>query len=178
MKKPSPSLKGNERRLAVIAAAAIGSWVVLSWGLQPLWTHAADLRLETESQTERLMKLTRLIQEAPAIEQDYSAVASYFSPQSGEQAHRAFLAELENLTRDAGLHMNLKPRTGKQETHQSRFEVELEVSGSQPQLMQFMDSLLALPRLVTIERLRIASMPSSQDTVRAQLVLQGIVPNS
>ncbi len=173
-----PSLRANERRLFVIVAVILGVWALLSWGIQPLWNRVADLRLEAESKTERLAALTRLMQEAPAVDQEFQAVASYLSQEDGKQAHQAFLTELETLSRDSGLQLSLKPKAAaKSETNQSKFEVELEVQGSQAQLLQFLDALLALPRLIAIDRMRIASMPSGQQAVRASLVIQGIIPS-
>jgi Tfp pilus assembly protein PilO len=172
------TLKPNERRLLVIVAAILGTWAILSWVIQPLWSRAADLRLEAESQTERLSVMSRLAQESPRIQRIYEALAPYLADSDPKQAHQAFLAELETLSRDAGLTLNLKPKEANPQAQQAHFMVELEVQGSQAQLLGFLDSLLSAPRLVTLERMRIASIPSTEDKVRANLVLYGIVPSA
>ena len=54
----------------------------------------------------------------------------------------------------------------------SRFEVELDVDGSQQELMTFLDALLRMPKLIAVERIRISSVPAKADLLCANLVIQ------
>lgn len=169
-------LRSRERRLALATAVIIGSWALISWGVQPLWNRLRDLREHIQSQAERLAAFHRLLRQAPTVEQRYQAVSSYLEKQGEEQAQDAFLNELETLSRSANLQLNLKPRSLKHSDHLDRFEVELDVEGSQEYLMGFLDSLFQLPRLMTIDRLRISTVPSRENVLRANLVIQRIIP--
>ena len=83
-----PSLRPNERRLLVVVSVILGIWALLSWGIQPLWNRADDLRVDAQSKTERLAALTRLIQESPAVEQEFSAVAAYLNMSANRSRSR------------------------------------------------------------------------------------------
>ena len=165
------ALRPRERRLALIAGVLIGCWAFLSWLVHPLWEHVRGLRHHVATQTQHLEGLSELLRRAPAIERAYQEAAAYLTVEDDEQAQGAFLHELEALSRTASVRLNLKPRPLRPEERLRGFEVELDVEGSQQQLMTFLDALLRLPKLMTIERLRIAAVPAKADALRASLVL-------
>ncbi len=166
------ALRPRERRLALIAAILIGCWVFVSWIVLPLWDLVRDLRLRVEADTKRLRALSHLLAQVPDIERDHQQYAGYLEAADDEQAPAAFLGELEALARRSNVQLNLKPRPGKREERISRFDVELDVEGSQQSLMAFLDELLRIPKLITVERLRISAAPAKPDLLRANLVLQ------
>ena len=170
---PLASLQPRERRLALIAAVLIGCWVLLGGLLQPLWERVQVLHASVEVQHQKLDGITRLLDRAPAIERRFQAAEGYLEPgNNDEQAQGAFLNELESLSRTSDVRLNLKPRSASPEAHVSRFEVELDAEGSQANLLGFLDALLKMPKLLTVERLRIATVPARQDLLRATVVLQ------
>jgi len=169
--KPLVTFRPRERRLALLAAVVIGVYALVSWMVEPLWNRTRDLRHHIETQQGKLAALSDLLKQAPAIEQDRAEVAAYLSGDEGEEGG-AFLSELEALARRSRVQLNLKPRSAKREERVSRFEVELDVEGSQETLLAFLDELLRMPRLLTIDRLRIASLPSKERSLRANLVIQ------
>ena len=168
------TFRPRERRFALIAAILIGCWMLVAWIVQPLWDQLHELRLSVETRTEKLRALTRLFTQAPSIERDYERYAAYLGSTGDGQAPGPLLDELEALSRRSNVQLNLKPRPGSQEDRVSRFEVELDVEGSQQSLMAFLDELLRLPRLIAVERLHVASAPAKPDTLRANLVLQAL----
>ncbi len=168
------TLHPREWRLALIAGVVIGCWSLVSWLIQPLWDRVRDLKTHVETQTEKLEKLGRLLEQAPTIDRQYQELVPYLETSETEQAREVFLNELEALSRSASLQLNLKPRPLKRESHLSRFEVELDVEGSQEQLMGFLDTLFTMPKLISIERLRISSMPAKENLLRANLVIQRV----
>ena len=170
--KSVATLTPRERRLALVVGVLIGCWVVISLLIQPLWNRLHDLSLEIETQGERVQALQRLVVERPAIDQQYQALSPYLERGSGAHLPGVFLQELEALSRRANIQLNLKPRPINEEERLSRFEVEMDLEGSQAGLMTFLDSLLGMPRLLLIERLRISSVPSRQSVLRANLVIQ------
>ena len=62
------------------------------------------------------------------------------------------------------------------EQYLDRFEVELDVEGPQQGVLSFLDSILAMPKLIEIERLRIAIVPTKEQLLRANLVIQKLTP--
>ena len=166
------TLRPRERRLALIAGVVVGCWLFVSWLVQPLWDRLSDLCLRVEHQTEKLEALNRLAKQVPAIEERYQRVAAYLAGEDDERAQSAFLNELELLSRGSELHVNLKQRPPKREERLSRFEVELDVEGAQDALLAFLDRLIAMPTLMAVERLRLSTIPTKADQLRANLVIQ------
>ena len=152
----------------------VSCWVLVSWLVQPLWDLTRDLRLHVETQTEKFQAFSHLLAQGPSIDREYQDLAVYLETEDDEQAHSSFLNELEQLSQASQLRMNLKPRPVKREERLSRFEVELDVEGSQQNLMTFLDALFGMPKLIAIERLRISSVPTKEDLLRANLVLQKV----
>jgi len=173
--KRLPMLHPRERLLALSTGGLVGTWAVVALLLQPLWDRQNELRQRVDSQTARLEGFTRLLEQAPAIEQRYLQIAPYFEEDT-EAAQGVFLNELETLSRNANLRLNLKPRTVKPEQHLDKFEVELDVEGPQDGIFSFLDSILSMPKLIQVERLRIATVPTREQLLRANLVIQKLTP--
>jgi Tfp pilus assembly protein PilO len=165
-------LQPRERRLALIALVLIGCWALVSWVVQPLWERVRDLQLRVEAQTKKLDALSQLLAQEPSIRRAYEAVAVYLEAGDEAQTQREFLNELEALSRSTRTQLNLKPRPIRQDGRLSRFEVELDLEGSQRDLMRFLDELLGMPRLIALNRLRILGVPQRKDVLRATLVIQ------
>jgi len=172
--KPPAQMRPRERRLALIAGLVIGSWVLVTMIIQPLVDRAGELQESVEGQMEKFDALSRLIEQQATIERTYDGIAAYLAEPEAGQTPGAFLNELEALSRTSGLSMNLKPYPAKQDGRTSHFEVELEVSGSQEKLLAFLDSLLAMPRLIAIERLRFSSAPAKDQALRSVILIEQI----
>ncbi len=172
MLKLLPKLHPRERRLALMAVIVLGAWFLISRVIQPLWNRLSDVSRRVGAQQERLDALNRLLVQASSIEQEYQRVASYLVPEDETQMQGAFLNELEALSRASNLQVSFKPRPIKHEARVNQFEVELDLEGPQDQLMAFLDALLRMPKFVTIERLRISSIPTKEQVLRANLVIQ------
>ena len=166
------TFRPRERRLALLAGVVVGCWVALSWVMQPLWERLHDLRLHVQTRTQKLQALGRLLAQAPAIERASQGVAAYLKTDTGEGAQGAFLNTLEALSRHANTRVSLKPRSISQDDRVDRFEVELDVEGSQQELLAFLDALLQLPELIEVERLRLSTVPARGDLLRANLLIQ------
>ena len=175
MRKPLLAFRPRERRLALITTVIIGCWVIISWLVQPLWDRARDLRLHVDNQTQRLDALARLLTQAPSVERDYRRAAPYFETEAKEKAQGSFLSELEALSRTSEVQLSLKPRSPNQGEGGGRLEIELDVEGTQEHMMAFLDALFNLPRLMTIDRLRLSSVPSREELLRANLVIQRLL---
>ena len=169
------SLRSREWRLLLYAAVIFGCWAFLSWVVQPLWDHMRDLQLQVGTRQEKLESLNRLLKQAPAILREHQQLARYLETDDTEQVRRGFLNELESLSRQSSVQLNLKPRPLKEAERATRFEVEVDVEGSQGQVMEFLDGLFAMPRLMTIERLRVSGIPSKPDLLRTNLVIQRLI---
>jgi len=168
--KGSLALRPRERRLALIAGTMIGWWLLVTWVVAPLWTRASDLRHQVSAQTEKLDAVQQLLLAAPTIDQRHQQVAAFLTTRQVEQG--SLLHALELASRRNQLTLNLKPRPSTQDARFIRSGVELDVEGVQANLFTFLDTLLAQPRLIAIEQLRIASVPGREGHLRARLVLQ------
>lgn len=176
MKKPlMVPLRPRERRLLLCAAVILGCWAFLSWVVQPLWDRMRDLHLHVETHSEKLESLNQLLTQAPTIVRERHQLALYLETEPDEQIRRGFLNELESLSRQSNVQLNLKPRPIKEAERATRFEVEVDVEGRQEHLMTFLDGLFAMPRLMSIERLRISGIPSKPEVLRANLVIQRLI---
>ena len=165
-------LRPAERRLALIAMAVIGCWVFVSVIVQPLLAHRAEVRQRIQTQSEKLDALHRVLAQSGDIEQAYSQIAPYLDGTEDEPAHGVFFSELESVARSANVTLNLKPRPAKSEGRISRLDIELDVEGSQADLLSFLDSILRMPKLVAIDRLRLSTTPAREGILRANLVLR------
>jgi len=170
--KPLVSLRPRERRLAFMAAMVLLSWGVVSWIVQPLWDRVHDLQLQVATQLEKLEAVNRLLSQEPSVARRHQALAGHLQAASEELVEGSLLQELEALSTQSNLKLNLKPHPITPEEHVSRLDIEVDVEGSQEKLLTFLDALLALPRLVAIERLRISSVPTKEQQLRASLLIQ------
>ena len=168
-------LNPRERRLALIAVLAIGCWVIVSWLVEPLWNRASSLRRHVTVQLERFDVFSRLLEDSPAIEREYRRIADYLAQTEEEVGTGTFLSELEALSRRSNLQLNLRPRTLKDDGRFARAEVELDVEGSQGSLLAFLDLLFAHPQLITIEQLRLSTVPAKEQRLRARIVVQQLI---
>lgn len=175
MKKKPIVLRSRERQLLLYAAVILGCWTFLSWVVQPLWDRMRDLHLRVETHREKLESLSQLLTQAPAIVREHRELAPYLETAPDEQIRRGFLNELESLSRQSNVQLNLKPRPMKETERSTRFELEVDVEGRQEHMMTFLDGLLAMPRLMSIERLRISSLPSKPEFLRANLIVQRLI---
>lgn len=166
-------LRPRERRFAFIAAVALGCWSVLSLMVQPLWDVGQDVSARVQGQRQKLAAIARSLAQSRAVVRDAGRLAPLLAGEpAGGAGSAALLGELESLSRTASVTLNLKPRPAVREGQVSRMEVELDLEGSQSGLLNFLDALLRLPRLLTVERLRISTIPAKPDTLRANLILQ------
>ena len=166
------ALRPRERRLALVASVLIGCWGLLSWVVQPLWEHLRTMRLQVEAQSQKLDALSRVLARAPSVEQEYHAVAAFLETGDQEQAQGEFLSALEDLSRASSVQLNLKPKPLKSGDRLSRFEIELDVEGAQQNLMGFLDALMRMPKLISVDRVRISGVPGKPEMLRANLLIQ------
>ena len=162
------ALRPAERRLALIAVMVIGCWAFVSLVVQPLLVRRDVVRQQVETQSEKLEAIHRVLSQADAVDQVYQQYAPYLDTADGG----TFFSELESVARTASVTMNLKPRPVKTDGRVSRLEVELDVEGPQANLLAFLDSVLQMPKLVAIDRLRLSTTPAKEGVLRANLILR------
>lgn len=163
--------------IIVVLVLVVGSALVTGLVL-PQWDRLAELRQQEELATAKLEKLQRLIARRPAIEHAYAGFAEFRTDEPDSLVQRVFLDELEQLSGGGALQLNLKPKPLDQSQAMDRVGVEVEVDATQEALLEFLDRLFAWPRLIEIERLRIAASPSREYPLRASLVVQKVLVRS
>lgn len=165
-------LKHREQRLLLVAACLIGAWVLVTWVVKPLWSSGGGMTGEIESKHDKLEALRSILSDAGYIEKEYEALETYQPGAGGEISRRDFLDAIENLSRQSQLKLSLKPRDTRRAEETGIFEVEFEVEGGQDQIMEFLDSFVTMPDLISIERLRIAHANVRESTLRAGVVVR------
>ena len=178
MIKLLPALKPRERRLALVAGALFSCWMLVIWGVDPLWHRVGDLRQQIDRQTNLARELKSLLDEGPGVESHYQQLGRFFESPGADAGRSLLLDELEGLARTAGVQMNLKPLAPKQEQKFTRLPVEVDAEGGQAELLEFLDAVFRLPRLITVDRLRLSATPGKEERLRANLVIQQLVVTS
>ena len=168
-------IRPAEFRLALIAVGLIACWGLVSGLLQPQWDRLNDLALNLDTHTQRYQAFAKLFAQAADLEPRHEQVRVYLESAQADGAQDRLLVELEQLSREARVLLNLKPRPMKAEKNAPRYELEMDLEGSQADLMNFLDGLFRLPRLFTVERLRLSTIPARTDTLRANLVIQHVI---
>ncbi|GEM_PF-1701483 len=161
--------------LILLVTVAVVVWALVSGLAAPMWAQLGQLRQEAELTQAKIAKLERLAARKPSIEQNYEAYGAFRSDEPESMTQRGFLDELEQLAGAGNVQLNLKPRPMEQEQRVSRVVVEMDVDGTQDELLNFLDRLLAWPRLIEIERLRISASPSKEYPLRASLVVSKLI---
>lgn len=167
-------MRPAEHRLALIAAGLIACWGLVSGVLQPQWDRLSDLALNLDTHTQRYQAFANLFAQAPEVEARHEQVRAYLESAQAEGAQDRLLVELEQLSRESHVLLNFKPRPIKTEKNASRYELEMDLEGAQNDLMSFLDGLFRLPRLFTVERLRLSTIPTRAEVLRANLVIQHV----
>lgn len=157
----------------MVALLLGGCWAVVGWILEPLWHKASALNNEVALQTQKLEALNEIIKRSPLIERRYQAIAVYLSEISEASASGTLLENLEVLSRRLTVPLNLKPRPSPRKNAET-FDVEVDLEGTQKQIFSFLDSVLAMPQLTSIQRLSISAVPNKPNLLRASLVVQQI----
>lgn len=175
-KKALGPLGPRERRLALAASLLIGCWLLVGWVVGPLWERIQAVQTRTQANREKIEALTRLLEQAGTTASGYRReVVGYVESASQEgAAGEALLQELEALSRSSGVQVDLKPRPGKAEAQFNRLEVEVNLEGSQEDVLTFLDGVFRMPRLLTIERLRLSANPIKGDLLRANLLINDL----
>jgi hypothetical protein len=168
------TLQPRERRLALIAGVVIGCWVLLVYLVQPLWARTQELNERVRQETERLEAMSSLVERAGPAQEAYLAVAPLLG--QGEAGANAafFLNALESMAQSAGVRLNIAPRSSVSADGVSRSNVELDAEGEQQNIIAFLDAVLTMPALASIERLRVSMAPGKSDLLRANLLVQHI----
>lgn len=172
--KPGWKMRPAEFRLGLIAAGLIACWGLVGWVLQPQWDRLKDLELNLDTHTQRYQAFAQLFAQAADVEARHEQVRPYLESAQAAGAQDTLLVELEQLSREARVLLNLKPRPVKAEKNAQRYELELDLEGTQEDLMSFLDGLFRLPRLFTVERLRLSTIPARAEVLRANLILQHV----
>ena len=173
----APLFSSRERTLAVVALTVMGACGFVSAVGWPLWNQLTQLTQQTAVAQKRIIRLRELVRRRPGIEQLYQSYAALRGgADSADRMGRTFLDELEQLAHAANLQLNLKPKPLTREGDVSLIAVEVEVDASQEALLAFLDRILALPRLIRLERVRLASSASKDYPIRATLLLEKVLP--
>ena len=165
------AFSARERTLAIATIAVLVTWAAVSGLALPLWERLSWLRQRAEGSQEKLARLTTLMDRRGSIERQFQRYGVFFSDQPDERLQSEFLDELEQLAGAGNLQLDLKPRSVQHAGRLSRMTVELNVDGTQADILGFLDELLTSPSLMDIERFRLSTTTSAERPVQVSLVV-------
>ncbi len=165
----------RERHLAISTAALVGTWLVISWVVLPLWDRLSLLHQQGGGSEEKLARLQTLLHRRGDIDRQYQQYDAYFSRDPEEILQSALLDELEQLAGAEGLQINLKPQPVERGERLNRVTVELDVDGTQEAILGFLERLLTAPQLMDVERFRVSTTASLDRPVQASVVVTKLV---
>ncbi len=168
-------LSARERHLAIVTAALVGTWFVVSLVVLPLWDKLSLLQEQGGGSEEKLSRLQTLVSRRGEIERQHQRYSAYFSRDPDEILQSAFLDELEGLASTEGLQLDLKPQAIERRDRLNRVSVELEVDGTQEAVLGFLERLLTSPQLIEVERFRISTAASVDRPVEASILVTKLV---
>ena len=169
------AFSARERTLAIATIAVLVTWVAVSGLALPFWERWNLLRQRAEGSQEKLARLNTLVDRRGSIERQFQRYGVFFSDQPDERLQSEFLDELERLAGAGNLQLDLKPRPVQHAGRLSRLTVELDVDGTQTDILGFLDQLLTSPSLIDLERFRLSTTTSPERPVQASLVLTKVV---
>ena len=161
----------RERTLALAAALVIGVSVLMMKVMAPLWDRLAQLRQRESVSQEKLERWRSLVAHRDDIERAFARYDSFRIGEPPERIQAALLHELEELARSSNVQMALKPRPVQSDARAHQIGLELQLDGTQPAVLGFLDHLFAWPRLLTFERIRLSTTALSDRPLRANLIV-------
>ena len=170
-------LSARERKLALLVGIGAPLWGLVNGVGLPLWDRLTQLDQQAQAAQRKLDRLVELAARKPAIERAYGEHADLFvsAEESMEHIQRAFLDDLERLARAEQLQIDLRPKLVQDHRQVSRISVEVTIEATQEAALAFVDQVLKLPRLVELERLRIATTVSQERPLRVNLIVNHVV---
>ena len=165
----------RERTLALAAALVIGASMLVVKVMAPLWDQLAKLRERESVSQEKLERWRSLVARRGAIERASARYARFRTPEPPERVQATLLGELEELARASNVQMALKPRSIRKDEQADEIGLELQLDGMPPAVLGFLDRLLAWPRLMVFERIRLSTSASSDQPLRASVILSVFV---
>jgi type IV pilus assembly protein PilO len=156
--------------LAVIGAAAY--FLLLS----PLETKIAQLRAQSASLSDELVKsramvadIARFRREAQELE---AKIAVLKDRLPGEREMPTLYRSLSDAGTQAGLGVSLfQPREARVKDYYAEIPITINAEGSYHQLGEFFERVARLPRVVTVQELKLSSTNRPGRAVRAELTL-------
>ena len=165
----------RERTLALAAALVIGASLLVIKVMAPLWDQLAKLRERESVSQEKLERWRSLVARRHDIERAYVRYARFRTPEEPERIQATLLGELEELARTLNVQMALKPRQIQSDEQADQIALEVQLDGTQSAVLGFLDRLLSWPRLIVFERIRLSTSASSDQPLRANVILSVFV---
>ena len=167
----------RELTLALAAALVIGASVLLMKVMAPLWDQLVQVRQRASVSQEKLDRWRSLVARRSSIEQAYARSARFRTQETPERVQAILLGELEELARTSNVQMALKPRPIQTGEQADQVGLEVQLDGAPAAVLGFLDRLLAWPRLMVFERIRISTVVSAEQPLRANIILGVFVPH-
>lgn len=167
-------LHTRERLLALFAGVIIAGALLFFWIVAPLSKKIENAKADLEGKEAKLESMKRLLSRSASIDKSHEALRDFFPPDA-EADTLTVLDELQLMASKLSLQLNLKPRGLRSENKVQYFEVELEVQGRQEPVLSFIDSLMRLPTVFLIDRLRVNNAPTRDHQLKGSILLRQVL---
>jgi Tfp pilus assembly protein PilO len=157
-------LTKRERFLLYFTVGIISFAVVFNFILAPIIERFNKLNQEIASTSVKLERYLRLLSEKEKIKNSYSKITSYAKIEGSEEEILAIiLNELENLSRQAGLHItDVRPQVTRDIGVYRELNIELKQEGEIEGFLKFIYDLENSSHLLRIKRLQLNSKVAGQ----------------
>ena len=160
------ALTDRERLMALAAALTLGSAVIAARVLGPMWDHAQRLQAQVTRMSGQLHAAQRTSR-AGAVGSEAAALIQQerLALQDPQPQLRLF-EELDVLARQSGVRLDLRPSASEEPGVLAALE------GGQAQVLAFLDAVMGMRRLISIEQVRLTGGGGAAGSVRMELALQ------
>ena len=160
------ALTDRERLMALAAVLVLGSAVIAARVLGPMWDRAQRLQAQVTRMSSQLQAAQR-VSHAGGVGSEAAALIQQerLALQDPQPQLRLF-EELDVLARQSGVRLDLRPSASE------GLGVQAALEGGQAQVLAFLDAILGMRRLISIEQARLTGGGGAAGSVRMELALQ------
>lgn len=166
-------LSPRERRLFAWTSAVLGVAIGYNLILEPLWVRLNRFRQEMETETMRLKKYRRLLNEKKKFKKQFGAVVLKAAMKGSEQeAMTQFMSQVEQMAASSGLPLKgLRPRPVSSLGKFRLFVVEIQADGTMGPITRFLHAVQSSPSLMKLDRLQLGVKGGPSGQIEAQMAV-------
>jgi Tfp pilus assembly protein PilO len=170
-------LSKKEKAGLIAAGVIIMAVFIDKLALSPLGAKLQRMGREIALSEKKLSHDLRNIHNKDFIESEYKKYKNFVkkSSASDEENVSNILAEIEGLTRTAGVNLvDIKPQASKQVDFYKEYAMEVTIEGSMEEIVAFLHKLNSSPQLLRAVKLHLGVRQKESSAVRASMLVTNI----